>query len=288
MSIRTTVKSATHAVVKAFSPATGAQEDTDLLDTLKSEHDEVKGLLAELIDADTAARRRALVQQIKAALVPHTKAEQKVLYDAIIALKEKNVDFDVVYIDLANKPDWFLAISPLGKVPVLKVERPGLPDAVIFESSVIVEYLEETAPGPKLHPADALERAQHRAWMEFGSTVLMDNWRMTNARDIGELATAREALTGKLARLEGILGEGPYFAGAAFSYVDAVFAPAFRQLDALDSAHETGLLAAFPKVAAWSKALAARPSVREAAPADFAERYLDRLRALDAQVLKAA
>jgi hemerythrin-like domain-containing protein len=94
MNIRTTVKSATSAVVKAFSAATGATEDADLLDTLKSEHDEVKALLGDLEDADTTARRRALVQQIKAALVPHTKAEQKVLYDAIIALKDKGVQTD--------------------------------------------------------------------------------------------------------------------------------------------------------------------------------------------------
>jgi hypothetical protein len=94
MNIRTTVKSATNAVVKAFGPASGPQEHADLLDTLKGEHDEVKGLLADLADADTAARRRALVQQIKAALVPHTKAEQKVLYDAIIALRDKEVQID--------------------------------------------------------------------------------------------------------------------------------------------------------------------------------------------------
>ena len=94
MNIRTTVKSAANAVAKAFSPAIGGQEETDLLDTLKNEHDEVKALLADLIDADTAARRRALVQQIKAALVPHTKAEQKVLYDAIIAVRDKEVQID--------------------------------------------------------------------------------------------------------------------------------------------------------------------------------------------------
>ncbi|MBI4049170.1 MAG: glutathione S-transferase family protein, partial [Devosia nanyangense] len=98
---------------------------------------------------------------------------------AIIALKEKHVDFDVVYIDLANKPDWFLAISPLGKVPVLKVEQDDGRVGVIFESAVILEYLEETAPGAKLHPADPLERAQHRAWMEFGSQVLADIWKLS-------------------------------------------------------------------------------------------------------------
>ena len=94
MNIRTTVKSATNAVVKAFSPSSAAPEDIDLLDTLKSEHDEVKGLLEDLIDADTSARRRALVQQIKTALVPHTKAEQKVLYDAIIAVRDQEVQID--------------------------------------------------------------------------------------------------------------------------------------------------------------------------------------------------
>lgn len=94
MNIRTTVKSATEAVVKAFSPASAAPEETDLLDTLKSEHDDVKGLLADLEDADTSARRRALVHQIKAALVPHTKAEQKVLYDAIIAVRDKDAQID--------------------------------------------------------------------------------------------------------------------------------------------------------------------------------------------------
>src|SRR4030095_7945549 len=82
---------------------------------------------------------------------------------AVIALTEKGVPFRRVDIDLANKPDWFTAISPLGKTPVLLVGN----DA-IFESAVILEYLEETQPNP-LHPSDPLARAEHRAWMQFGS-----------------------------------------------------------------------------------------------------------------------
>ena len=73
---------------------------------------------------------------------------------AVIALTEKGVAFERVDIDLANKPDWFLAISPLGKTPVLLVG-----DIPIFESAVILEYLEETQPNP-LHPADPLRRAE--------------------------------------------------------------------------------------------------------------------------------
>jgi glutaredoxin len=87
---------------------------------------------------------------------------------AVIALTEKGVAFERIDIDLANKPDWFLKVSPLGKTPVLMVG-----DAAIFESAVILEYLEETEPKP-LHPPDPLRRAEHRAWIEFGSTVLGD------------------------------------------------------------------------------------------------------------------
>src|SRR6266567_7178425 len=87
---------------------------------------------------------------------------------AVIALTEKGVAFERIDIDLADKPDWFLKISPLGKTPVLVVG-----DRAIFESAVILEYLEETQAKP-LHPADPLRRADHRAWIEYGSAVLND------------------------------------------------------------------------------------------------------------------
>jgi len=89
---------------------------------------------------------------------------------AAITLTETGVPFERIYVDLSNKPDWFVALSPLGKVPLLRVgadER----EAVLFESNVICEYIEETQPGPKLHPGDPLERALHRGWMEFGSAT---------------------------------------------------------------------------------------------------------------------
>ncbi|MEO7578705.1 MAG: glutathione S-transferase N-terminal domain-containing protein, partial [Massilia sp.] len=76
---------------------------------------------------------------------------------AVIVLKEKGVDFERIDIDLADKPAWFLALSPLGKTPLLMIG-----DQVIFESAVICEYLEDTQ-APALHPADPLGRARHRA-----------------------------------------------------------------------------------------------------------------------------
>ena len=185
---------------------------------------------------------------------------------AAIALLEKGVAFERVTIDLANKPDWFLAISPLGKVPLLKVG-----DAVIFESAVIVEYLEETQPNP-LHPADPLARAEHRAWMEFGSSILMDLWSFYTASDDATLQGKATLIAGKFERLEQRLGEGPYFDGARFSLVDAVFGPVFRYFDTFDRIADFGMLTAKPRIAAWRRALAERPSVVAAVKPDYPER----------------
>jgi glutathione S-transferase len=185
---------------------------------------------------------------------------------AVIALAEKGVAFDRVYVDLDAKPDWFLAISPLGKVPLLKVG-----DDVIFESAVILEYLEETLPRP-LHPADPLTRARHRAMIEFGSAILSDIWGLEIAptRDAAETKIA--ALRQKFARLEHELGDGPWFAGEAFGLVDAAFGPVFRYFDLFDRILDHGIFAHTPKVRAWRSALAARPSIRDAVVADYAER----------------
>ena len=89
---------------------------------------------------------------------------------AAITLAEKGMPFERITIDLAAKPDWFKAVSPLGKVPVLRVRDADGEEVSIFESAVILEYLEETSP-PALHPADPLQRARHRGWIEFGSQV---------------------------------------------------------------------------------------------------------------------
>jgi hemerythrin-like domain-containing protein len=93
MTVKSQLRKATKAVVKALTPENDAAH-TDILTTLKHEHDQVKSLLSDLQDATTAVQRKALVKQIKAALVPHTKAEEKVVYDAVIALRDKDAQID--------------------------------------------------------------------------------------------------------------------------------------------------------------------------------------------------
>jgi glutathione S-transferase len=185
---------------------------------------------------------------------------------AAIALAEKGVAYERVTVDLANKPDWFKALSPLGKTPVLKVG-----ETAIFESAVILEYLEETQPNP-LHPTYPLRRAAHRSLIEFGSAILNDIWAFYSAPDAAAFAAKRQQLTERFAWLERRLRADPWFDGAEFSLVDAVFAPVFRYFDAFDRIGSFGILADLPQVARWRRALGARASVKSAVAADYDDR----------------
>jgi glutathione S-transferase len=185
---------------------------------------------------------------------------------AVISLAEKSVPFERIYVDLANKPDWFKAISPLGKTPVLKIDG-----RAIFESAVILEFLEETQPNP-LHPKNPLTRAEHRAWIEFGSSVLNDISGFYTAPDRAAFLAKGKTLEQRFEQLEQRLGEGPFFEGKHFSLVDAVFGPVFRYFDVLDRIGGLGVLAEKPKVNAWRNALAARMSIQNAVAKDYEQR----------------
>jgi glutathione S-transferase len=186
---------------------------------------------------------------------------------AAIALTEKGVAFERLYIDLSNKPDWFLKVSPLGKTPVLLVD--GQP---IFESAVICEYLEDVYT-PALHPHNALQRAQHRAWMEFGSSVLNTIAGFYSAADDTRLYMCRDELCAKFTLLEAELSlrspAGPYFGGAQFSLVDAVFGPVFRYFDVFESIEDFAFFSHTPRVRAWREHLATRASVQNSVSADY-------------------
>lgn len=188
---------------------------------------------------------------------------------AAIALLEKGVAFERVNVDLSNKPDWFKKISPLGKVPLLIVGE-GADQKVIFESAVIVEYLEEITGNP-LHPADPLEKARHRSWMEFGSSILADIWVIETSADKAAFDAKLNTLREKFARIEAELGKGKFFGGDAFSLVDAVFAPVFRYFDTFDRLADLHVFEGLTKVKAWRKALAVRPSVKAAVVPNYPE-----------------
>lgn len=185
---------------------------------------------------------------------------------SVITLLEKGAEYDITYIDLSNPPDWFKQLSPLGKVPILKVG-----DAVLFESAVIMEYLDEVNP-PSLHPADPLRKAHNRAWIEFASNLFMDQFGMVMAKDQEAFEKNQQALKDKLARVEEQV-VGPLFNGDAFSLADAAYAPLFMRLALLEQWHGMGLLNALPKLSAWSERLLARPSVKDSVVAELPGLY---------------
>jgi glutathione S-transferase len=190
-----------------------------------------------------------------------------------IVLLEKDVPHDVEFIDLANKPAWFLAISPMGRVPVLLVD-----DRPVFESMIINELLEELYPRPPLFPGDAIGRAEARSWIVFANDVLFPGSGAVMTALAGgftgdalakPLATIRDGL-GKLEPQVARAG-GPFFQGKQFTLVDAAYAPFFRRLREAErwGGAEVRLLAGFPAVSAWAEALLTRPSVARAAPEDL-------------------
>lgn len=186
---------------------------------------------------------------------------------SVITLLEKSVPFEITYIDLANPPVWFSSISPLGKVPVLKINGTSL-----FESAVINEYLDEITP-PSLHPADPLQKAQNRAWIEFASELLGSQYLLSIAKDEDEFTLKLHDINKKLHQLEPVV-VGPYFNGEKFSLVDAAFAPAFWRFDILEQQDRMDLYQNCPNIDTWAKTLLSTDSVKASVTPDFRNKYL--------------
>jgi glutathione S-transferase len=192
---------------------------------------------------------------------------------AVIVAKEKDIPFHRVDIDLANKPAWFLALSPTGKVPLLEVTADDGTSQILFESAVIAEYFDEIA-GQRLLPSDPLARARQRAWIEFASQTLSDIDKLCSASDGAAFDAAAEALELCFQLLETEIN-GPWFAGDRFGLVDAAFGPVFRYLDVFDRRLGRDTVAWPARVRIWSDVLLSRDSVRSAVGDDYAERLID-------------
>jgi glutathione S-transferase len=201
---------------------------------------------------------------------------------AMIVLLEKNAEFKISYIDLQNKPDWFLKISPLGKVPLLQVGN-----TTLFESNVICEYIDETR-GEVLHPSDPLIKAQHRAWMEYSGVLLGLLYGIAVAADDVELSAKKAELSQRLGVLETELkkGNGPFFAGSKFQMVDAFYGPVFRYFQAYAQWGDLSYLAEFPRLQAWEANVMKRTSVQKAVPEDYSEKLKNFLKLKDGVYVK--
>jgi glutathione S-transferase len=190
-------------------------------------------------------------------------------------LRAKDVEFDVTYIDLRDKPDWFLKISPHGKVPVLKVD-----DEILFESNAIAEYLDEVVV-PRLHPEDPIARAKNRAWTDFTGDFARSLSSIHYAKTREDMEAAVEDVPKTLAKVEAALeargNDGPFFNGPELSLVDAAYAPFLQRYTLIDKGLKNDVLKDFPLIGAWAAALLADERVTGAVPDNFEDEFIGNL-----------
>lgn len=196
---------------------------------------------------------------------------------SVITLEEKGIQYTRSDIDLANKPQWFLDKSPMGKVPILMVDEDS---RALFESAVICEYLDEVTSS-SLNPTDILTKAYHRAWIEFGSSILNDIGALYNAKTEAAFNDSIKQLIKKFSQIEQELNAkedmieskpNRYFAGNVFHMIDAVYGPIFRYFDVFEDFINVRIFETLPKCQLWRESLALRPSVQNAVSEDYPER----------------
>jgi|TARA_B110000459_G_scaffold36937_1_gene39605 glutathione S-transferase len=190
----------------------------------------------------------------------------------LITLGYKDVAHEITFIDLANPPAWFLELSPLGKVPVLKIDG-----EVIFESAVINEYIDDITGG-ELQPKEPLLRAKNRAWIEYASNMLGTGYMMKMAKDKEEYETYRTQLMSQMQRIENQLDDGPWFNGDNFSLADTAFAPIFMHDAVANYRFSVINFESLPKISAWSKRLLKTPAVKQSVVPDFEILYLEAIK----------
>ena len=195
----------------------------------------------------------------------------------MIVLRAKGIDFEITHITADDKPDWFLEISPHGKVPVLWVD-----DDILFESSAIAEFLDETV-APRLHPEDPVRRARNRAWTDFTSDFAKAINGVNYAKSKDDQVAAMNGARKALARLEEALtlergNKGPFFNGETLCIVDAAYAPFLMRFSLVEGLCKTGLLTEFPEVDAWRQALAGSDIIKGSVVPEFREIFGANLR----------
>ncbi len=200
---------------------------------------------------------------------------------AVTVLNEKGVDYDIQYIDLGNKPDWFLKLSPTGKVPVLQLDanaQTGNADSpVLFESGVICEFLDESHE-PRLLPDAPLARARDRMWAEYVGNLYGSVYRMQMSPDEKTVRNALEEARTQLMRVEDEIS-GPLFNGEALGMVDVYAASALMRLTWMEEltagSRSLDAFEGLPKIAAWRDALLARESVQNAVLAEIYDIFVE-------------
>ncbi|WP_260260528.1 glutathione S-transferase family protein [Vibrio intestinalis] len=184
------------------------------------------------------------------------------------ALEAKQIPYEIEYISLSNKPQWFLDVSPNGQVPLLITES----GAALFESDAIIEYIQDEF-GPLEEGIGNEQRALDRAWSYLGSKhYLAQCTTMRSSNE--ELLTERVANLGKaFAKVEAQLVDGPFFKGESLSNVDMAWLPLLHRAHIIKAHTCFDMLEGFPKVQAWQQALLETGLMEKSVADDFEQAF---------------
>ena len=142
-----------------------------------------------------------------------------------IVLFEKGMDFQVIDVDLANKPEDLAIINPHNTVPVL-VER----DLVLEQANIINEYIDERFPHPQLMPADPVMRARARLFLHNFEEQLFDHIKDLESDNQKAADKARATIRDNLTQIVPLFSKQEYILGDDFSMLDVAIAPLLWRL----------------------------------------------------------
>ena len=185
-----------------------------------------------------------------------------------ILLNTKAIHYEIEYIDLENKPEWFLKRVPTGKVPAL-----FMGDETLFESAVINEFLDEVTPGSIL-PDTPLARAKDRAWISLSEGLIMSQFRMMIAPDIDSSRKELSALAKGLMQFANIASARA--AATDMTLLDAAITPVFMRFYVVPevmAALESELSDA-PQILAWAKRLMTLKAVKASVSPAFSDEFI--------------
>lgn len=186
-------------------------------------------------------------------------------------LEAKKLPYEIEYISLGDKPDWFMEISPTGQVPVL-ISESGI---ALFESDAIAEYLDEITVPLELELTPE-QRALDRAWSYQATKQYLVQCSTMRSADKTTLQERTEKLAKAFAKAEKQITEsGPYFKGDQLSNVDIAWQPLLHRADIVRRHTCYDLLQGYPKVQAWQKALLATGLAEKSVAADFEQKFTD-------------
>ncbi|WP_444890384.1 glutathione S-transferase family protein [Microbulbifer sp. DLAB2-AA] len=185
-------------------------------------------------------------------------------------LEAKEIPYEIEYISLNDKPQWFLDISPTGQVPVLITDS----GEALFESDAIVEYLNEIAP-PLESGLTPEQRARDRAWSYQAAKNYLLQCSAQRSKDEQTLAERNEKLSKVFERAEKALGQGPYFKGATLSNVDIAWLPLLHRAAIIKARSGYDFILDYPKVKAWQTAILNTGLPEKSVPEDFEKLFTD-------------